>query len=69
VDTLYEIRSFLLVLLPIAAGARAVFCFIAQATAEDPSQYKKRLINLLIFLVFAETIVAFLPMILGYFGG
>lgn len=58
----------LLLILPGGAGVRAVVILLRmQADPDQASLYKRRLVNLLIFLVIAESVVALLNTILSYF--
>lgn len=56
-NTLLQIRSFLMILIPIGVTVRAVSCLIYMSVSDNPDYYKKRLRNALIFLVVAETIL------------
>lgn len=65
-----ELIVFLQVLVAIGAGYRGVQCAILLSNSDDDApSVKKRLRNLLIFTVLAETISGFINVILSYFGG
>jgi len=67
-----EILSFtvlLQILIPIGGGMRILFCLIYMSVEEDPVAYKKRIRNVLIFIVFAECIGVAFRVALSYFGG
>lgn len=58
----------LLLLIPGAAGVRAIYCIIKmQMDGEQASVYKRRLINLLAFTVVAECILSLLYICADYF--
>lgn len=65
---LEQMINALLLLLPGSAGVRAVVILLRmQADPEQSGLYKRRLMNLLIFVVIAECALALLNAILGYF--
>lgn len=69
-EQIQKLIAFLQVLVGIGAGYRGVQCAILLSTGDDDApSIKKRLRNLLIFTVLAETISGFINVILGYFGG
>lgn len=64
-----QLITVLLILLPLAAAARIVYCLIAMSTdhSDDSSSYKRRIRNILIFLILAESIMGLIKVISGYF--
>lgn len=68
-DTIKDLLSFSLILIPVAASARIVACLIYMQMDEDGSAYKKRIRNALIFTVLAECVVGLLDLVASYFGG
>lgn len=65
--TLRDLIKAMLALLPAGAAVRAVHCLIKMAMDDDQrSLYKRRLTNLLVFTVAAETIVSLLYIVLDY---
>lgn len=53
-----QLITVLLILLPLAAAARIVYCLIAMSTDHsDDGSYKRRIRNILIFLILAESIM------------
>ena len=61
-----QLITVLLILLPLAAAARIVYCLIAMSTDHsDDGSYKLR--NILIFLILAESIMGLIKVISGYF--
>lgn len=71
-DTLIEIRNFLLILIPVGVTVRVVASLIYMTISEDPTPFKRKIKNALIFFVIAESIVALLGAsgtLAKYFGG
>lgn len=67
-DAIKSIITALLVAIPIFAAPRAVHCLFKCATDEEQHHaYRRRLINLMIFLVIAETAAGLLQIVLNYF--
>ncbi len=67
-----EILSFtvlLQILIPLGGLMRILLCLIYMSMEEDPTPYKKRIRNVLIFIALSECIGSVFRMILGYFGG
>ena len=63
-----QLITVLLILLPLAAAARIVYCLIAMSTDHsDDGSYKLRIRNILIFLILAESIMGLIKVISGYF--
>lgn len=68
-STIRDWINVLLLLIPSAAGARAVYCIIKMHMDEEQaSLYKRRLINLLVFTVIAECIFGLLTIAAVYLG-
>lgn len=67
--TIVGMTNLMLILVPIGATLRVVLCVIYASTAEDPSHYKKKAINTLIYAVLAETITGIIKTVTLYFGG
>ena len=59
--------TLLLIIIPIGAAMRITACCICMANTEDQSSYKHRIKNVLIFVVFAESISGILHAILSYY--
>lgn len=57
------------ILTPIGGALRILACLIYMSAAEDPTSYKNRIRNALIFIVLAECITSILHVVLSYFGG
>ena len=68
-ETIQDLISFFLVIIPIGAAARITLCCIYAAMSEDPSTYKKRAKNALIFAILAECSTCILNIVARYFGG
>lgn len=66
-EKLQELITFMLVLIPLAGAVRGVQCCMMMAAAEDTSQYKRRLINLGIYIILAETVVGIISLLLSYY--
>jgi Trk-type K+ transport system membrane component len=57
------------ILIPAGGLMRILACLIYMSADEDPSPYKRRIRNVLIFIVLTECIGTILHVALGYFGG
>lgn len=68
-QTIQDIISLFLVIIPIGAAARITLCCIYAAMTEDPAFYKKRAKNALIFAILAECAAGILNIVARYFGG
>ena len=68
-DTIQELITLFLIIIPIGAAARITLCCIYASMAEDPSTYKKRAKNALIFAILAECATGALNLVARYFGG
>lgn len=68
-DDILSLTALLQILIPIGGGARIVACLIYMSAAEDPTPYKNRIRNVLIFIALSECIGSILHVALGYFGG
>lgn len=67
-----EILSFIVlmqVLIPVGGVMRIAACYNYMSVEEDPSPYKRRIRNVLIFIVLSECIGSILHVALSYFGG
>lgn len=66
--TINEISNYLIILLRVGLGFRAVYCCIMLMSAEDEQgMYKKRLKNALIILVINELVWVIKDLILAYY--
>jgi len=68
-DTIQDLIVFFLIIIPIGAGMRIAACLSYMQMDEDRATYKKRIRNVLIFLVLAESISGTFYAVLGYYGG
>ena len=69
-DTILEIRTWLLVIIPVGVAARIILCLIYTAfNSDEASSYKKKIVHALIFLAVAESIVGLSDTIINYFPG
>lgn len=59
--------SLLLIIIPTGAAMRIAACLICMANSEDQSSYKRRIKNVLIFVVLAESVSGILHAILSYY--
>lgn len=67
-DPINDAISFMLIIIPIGALARIVYCFCAMSVDSDGEQtYKVRIRNALIFCVFAECIIGLIDLFKSYF--
>ena len=67
-DTINDAIRFMLIIIPIGALARIVYCLSAMAVDSDEEQtYKVRIRNVLIFCIFAECVVGLLDLFKSYF--
>jgi len=67
-DSLNEMIDYLLILIPIGALARIVYCCCAMAADSDEDKsYKVRIRNTLVFTALAEGIMGFINLIISYF--
>lgn len=66
-EKIQELITFLQVIILISGAGRITFCCIAMQSAEDDSQYKRRIKNVLIFIVITLCFSEFMETILGYF--
>lgn len=70
VPIISDLVNWLLVIIPVGSGAVAVRCLIGMNTSEeDTAMYKKRLKNVLLFCVIAESLVGVLGVVTSYYGG
>ena len=68
-DTIQDLIVFFLIIIPVGAGMRIAACLNYMQMDEDSTPYKKRIRNVLIFLVLAESISSTLYAVLSYYGG
>lgn len=68
-DDILSVIVLFQILIPIGGGMRIVACLIYMSYDEDPSPYKRRIRNVLIFIVLSECITSILHVALSYFGG
>lgn len=69
-DTINDIITFLLVLIPIGAGGRVIYCLMAMsADTDEEKSYKIRIRNVLIFTAFAECVTGLVKGALPYYFG
>lgn len=67
-EQVLSLISWLLVVLPVAAAARIVYCLCCIPTdGDNESSYKKRIRNTLIFVVLAETVMGLLRVVAAYY--
>ena len=66
-DGIRNLITPLLVLIPLAAGLRGICCIVMAMDAEQVPQMKKRLWNMVKFVIIAESTVALLLVIKNYF--
>lgn len=67
-EQIQELISFLQILIALGGAARGVYCAILIAPKDEEAEsYKKRLKNLLIFLVLSETVGELIKTVIGYF--
>ena len=67
-DTINGAITFFLIIIPVGALARVVYCLIAMSMDGDEEQtYKVRIRNVLIFCAIAECIVGLLDYFKSYF--
>lgn len=67
-DELQALLDWLLVLLPVAVGARCVYCLLAMAVDQEQApNYRRRLRNALIFLALAECANGLTLVLTGYY--
>lgn len=63
-----ELLHWLLLILPVAVGARCAHCFLLISTdREQEDVYKRRIRNALIFLAIAESINGLLSILADYY--
>jgi len=57
------------ILIPAGGLMRIAACYNYMSVEEDPAPYKRRIRNVLIFIVLSECITTILHVTLSYFGG
>lgn len=66
--TMDDISNAIIALVRIGAVARFIYCLIRLESAEDQAaQYKKRMINTIVFYIIAESIWQIKDLILYYY--
>lgn len=68
-DEILSLTVLLQILIPLGGLMRILLCLVYMSIEEDPTPYKKRIRNVLIFIALAECIGSVFRMTLGYFGG
>lgn len=69
-ETINQIIIFVRILIPVAGAARIVYCILVMSADEEAAEsYKKRIRNILIFVILSECITGLLHMVAGYYGG
>lgn len=68
-QTIRDLTTLLLILVPIGGALRVTLCFIYMQMEEDVSHYKKRIRNALVFTVMAECASGLLRLVMSYFCG
>ena len=68
-DELQGMITFFQIVIPIGGGMRILACLNYMAMDEDPTSYKRRIRNALIFIVLSECITSVLNAALSYYGG
>ncbi len=67
-QTLDEIQSALMIIIRVGVSVRVIICLLRMMTdAEQFASNKKKLINVLVFLIIAENINPIKNLILSYF--
>ena len=68
--TINQMIYYLRILIPIAGAVRIIYCLIMISADEEAAEsLKKRIRNILIFIMISECITSLLLMIAGYYGG
>lgn len=66
--TMNDISNAIIALVRLGAVARFIYCLIRLESAEDQAaQYKKRMINTIVFYIIAESIWQIKDLILYYY--
>lgn len=61
---------FLQILIPLAGAARIVNCLaVMSADEEAAASYRKRIRNIIVFIVLSECAAGLFGMVAGYYGG
>ena len=67
-DDILTLIQWLLIVIPVGVGITVVRCLISIAVSGDEApSYKKRMVNAVIFLAPAESAMALVYVIAGYF--
>lgn len=69
-EKINQMITFLQVIIPLGGAARIIYCLaVMSVDEEEQSSYKKRIRNILVFVVLAECASSFLRMAANYYGG
>lgn len=68
-DDILSFTSLMQILIPAGGGVRILACLVYMSMEEDPTAYRKRIRNTLIFIALAECIGSIFRVALSYFGG
>lgn len=69
-EKINQMIAFLQMVIPLGGAARIIYCLAAMSADEDgQASYKKRIRNILVFIVLAECASGFLRMVARYYGG
>lgn len=67
-DTLIELVPVFLTIINTAGIVRGIYCIIRICAEQDEgASYTKKIVNLIIFLIFANCILSFLTLIKAYY--
>ena len=67
-NTLLDLIRFVIILCDLAAGTRCLYCLIRIIGDPDEAKaYGKKILNMLIFLILANTALALMSLIENYF--
>lgn len=65
-----QLLHVLMILLPIGAGVRVAICLIQiNSDPEQEATYRRRIRNVLIFFILAQTLLGLLAIVEDYFPG
>lgn len=68
-ETIQDLINLLLILIPAGGAVRIILCLIYMSSEEDTKSYKKRIRNVLVFTVLAESVTGIISLVASYFGG
>ncbi len=67
-ETINDAINFLLIIIPLGALSRVIYCLVAMAVDSDEEQsYRVRIRNALIFTVCAECVMGLMSLFNSYF--